>query len=226
MEISAVRIRRRKPRFKKAGVVAAALVTALAAAIIAAVDSVVREPLIGYAEERVCDEAASVLNAAVRDSVASRGMPQMNKQTEGETVIITVDTSAMGTLVADIASRAQEGLASLGKNGVSVQLGSAIGPAALSGRGPSIRAGFTPVGSIVTKVSSDLRSSGINQSLFTISLTMIASVRVTVAGEETVVSVKNTVPLCETVIVGKVPQVYTNVANEEDMLNLIPTDIP
>ena len=32
------------------------------------------------------------------------------------------------------------------------------------------------------------------------------------------------VPIAENVIVGEVPSAYTNVASEEDMLNLIPTE--
>lgn len=32
--------------------------------------------------------------------------------------------------------------------------------------------------------------------------------------------------IAENIIAGEVPQVYTNVASEEDMLNLIPTDLP
>ena len=47
-----------------------------------------------------------------------------------------------------------------------------------------------------------------------------------IGGRSEEVEIKTAVPLCETVVVGAVPQVYTNVADEEDMLNLIPTDLP
>ena len=113
----------------------------------------------------------------------------------------------------------------MGSGGVSVDLGSAMGFVPTGG-GMDIRVGFTPKGSVTPHISANLRSSGINQSLFSVELTLTAHLRIFLAGIDDEMTVSNTVPICETVIVGKVPQVYTNVANEEDMLNLVPTSLP
>lgn len=54
---------------------------------------------------------------------------------------------------------------------------------------------------------------------------MTASLKLVMAGVSETVTVQAEAAIAENVIVGDVPQVYTNVASEEDMLNLIPTDV-
>ena len=140
--------------------------------------------------------------------------------------MITADTARLNAIVTRVTAEAQRRIAGPCIDGATVKLGTATGVALLSGRGPDISVRFEPMGAVTAKLSSSLRSSGINQSLFTVSVTLTAELRLRLAGASETVTVKNTVPLCETVVVGEVPQVYTNVANEEDMLNLIPTDVP
>ena len=48
--------------------------------------------------------------------------------------------------------------------------------------------------------------------------------RVVLPGESLSLTVEAEAPVAENVIVGDVPGAYTNVANEEDLLNLVPGD--
>ena len=48
--------------------------------------------------------------------------------------------------------------------------------------------------------------------------------RVILPGESHTLTVEAEAPVAENIIVGDVPDAYTNVANEEDLLNLIPGD--
>ena len=204
------------------------LIIALAAAAFAWVNAAFAEPLMGAASERAADISSRVLNAAVAEAVASadtRSLLEL-ENTGGETFVITVDTASLNAVTSSAAEKAQAFLSESGRAGVGIELGSVSGVALLSGRGPVVRAGFTPIGSVASSVGSRLRSSGINQSLFTVELTLTARIRLVIAGKTEVITVKNTVPVCETVVVGSVPQVYTNVADEEDMLNLIPNELP
>ena len=73
---------------------------------------------------------------------------------------------------------------------------------------------------------SEFVSSGINQTLYRVNLLLTASVRLVMPGVSEIISVRAEAAIAESIIVGDVPQVYTNVASEEDMLNLIPTDVP
>ena len=83
-----------------------------------------------------------------------------------------------------------------------------------------------PFGSVTADAVSSLRSAGINQCVYSVDLKLTAHIQIVLGGRAQTVEVTGVNPICQTVIVGEVPQVYTNVANEEDMLNLIPTDLP
>ena len=69
---------------------------------------------------------------------------------------------------------------------------------------------------------SEFRSAGINQTLHRIKLCLTATVRVILPGHSQSLIVSAEAPIAENIIVGDVPQAYTNVANEEDLLNLVP----
>ena len=71
---------------------------------------------------------------------------------------------------------------------------------------------------------SEFRSAGINQTLHRVNLHLTATVRVVLPGESLSLTVEAEAPVAENVIVGDVPGAYTNVANEEDLLNLVPGD--
>lgn len=82
------------------------------------------------------------------------------------------------------------------------------------------------MGSVGSRITASLKSAGINQSLFSVELILTARIRVFIAGADEELEIESTVPLQRTVLVGQTPQVYTNVANEDDMLNLIPNGLP
>ncbi len=50
--------------------------------------------------------------------------------------------------------------------------------------------------------------------------------RLILPGVSETIQVSAEAAIAESIIVGDVPEVYTNVANQDDMLNLIPTEKP
>ena len=96
----------------------------------------------------------------------------------------------------------------------------------MAGKGPGISVSFSPAGSVESEFRSEFVSSGINQTLYRVNLELTASVRLVMPGVSETVSVRAEAAIAESIIVGEVPGVYTNVASEEDMLNLIPTEMP
>lgn len=222
-----IRKRKRKRSAKRVFIALAVIVTA-AAVSLALINSALRGPIIGTARERVRELTSRAMNEAVIRVLEREGvfMPSLESTVTGGTVTVTADTAKLNLIVTEITHEAQELIEELGTEGVSIGLGAAMGLVPLSGSGPEVRAAFAPTGSVVSEVSSKLRSAGVNQSLFSVELTLTASVRFTAAGANEEVSVTASSPLIETVLLGQVPQVYTNVANEDDMLNLIPTELP
>lgn len=218
----------RKGRRKKA--IAAAVISAAAAVVAFAawLNAALGGPILSAACVKTLEKAERELTAACSEALGASGelVPGLIKSAEDGALIINVDAAALDALMTAAASEAQERLASLSDEAVKLKLGTVLGPAWLSGCGPTLKAGVTPMGTVSVKAASRLTSAGINQTLFTVELRLEARLSVFAAGRSEQIEASAQLPVCSTVIVGEVPQVYTNVANEEDMLNLIPTELP
>lgn len=220
--------RRRRSTGRKRRRLLAALAACFTLAAFILTDSALKRPLAELACERVRDAVSDAFTRAALTALEEEELFDVLTVTKtGENAfMVSADTAKLNRAAALIARESRELIAGMGEQGVGIELGTVSGVALLSGAGPTVRARFRPAGSVSYEPSSRLVSAGINQSLYTLYLTVTASVRVLLAGRDETVTVKNTVPIAETVIVGEAPQVYTNVADEEDMLNLIPTEAP
>lgn len=188
-----------------------------------------RPALQALAEARIRSIAARAMNDAILESMgnAETYAQLISVRENGDKVyLLQANTRNMNILAADCAEAAQDRIAQIGEQGISVPLGTVTGVSFLSGKGPGIHVSFTPVGSVQSEFSSELRASGINQSLYRVNLKLTASLRLILPGVSETIQVSAEAAIAESIIVGDVPEVYTNVANEEDMLNLIPSDKP
>ncbi|MDD4075688.1 MAG: sporulation protein YunB [Eubacteriales bacterium] len=207
-----------------------ALVAALfAAALFLYLNANMRPAITAQAESKIRAASAKAMNDAILSAMDDdRAYAQLVEvQDNGEHVyLLQANTRNMNMLAADCAEEAQRRIAALGQQGISVPLGTITGISFLAGRGPLLYVSFTPVGSVQSAYSSEFVSAGINQTLYRVNLQLSSAVKLILPGFTETVHVSAEAAICESVLVGEVPQVYTNVANEEDMLNLIPTDLP
>lgn len=185
-----------------------------------------RPVLVGLSDARVESVAARAMNDAIleilSDSDAGKGLLNIYTASDGGVYLLTADAARLNSIAADCADSAQQKIADLGEQGVSVPLGTLTGIPILAGVGPRITLRFTPAGAVRSEFSSQFRTAGINQTLHRITLELTATIRVILPGESHVVTVYAQAPIAENVIVGDVPGAYTNVANEEDMMNFVP----
>ncbi|MEG1559314.1 MAG: sporulation protein YunB [Clostridia bacterium] len=139
--------------------------------------------------------------------------------------MLKTDSIAMNMLATECTEKAADFIGKLGEQGISIALGTLTNIPMFSGLGPKLKMTFTPAGSVLSEFDSQFSASGINQTLFRIMLKLTANVYIIMPGVSQNISVVTEVIIAESVIVGEVPQVFTDVANNEDMLNLIPTEI-
>ncbi|MEG1525058.1 MAG: sporulation protein YunB [Clostridia bacterium] len=186
-----------------------------------------RPVLVGLASARVQSAAAKAMNDAILEVVADGydydTLIQI-RATESKVYLLQANSARLNVLAADCANSAQGRITEMGEQGISVPLGTITGIPLLAGRGPRIAMRFTPAGAVKSSFDSEFRSAGINQTLHRINLKLIATVRVILPGESHTLTVEVTAPIAENIIVGDVPDAYTNVANEADLLNLVPGD--
>lgn len=207
-----------------------ALVAALfAAALFLYLNANMRPAITAQAESKIRAASAKAMNDAILSAMDDdRAYAQLVEvQDNGEHVyLLQANTRNMNMLAADCAEEAQRRIAALGQQGISVPLGTITGISFLAGHGPLLYVSFTPVGSVQSAYSSEFVSAGINQTLYRVNLQLSSAVKLILPGFTETVHVNAEAAICESVLVGEVPQVYTNVADEKDMLNLIPTDVP
>lgn len=186
-----------------------------------------RPVLKGLADARVQSVAAKAMNDAILDIVA-KGDDYNSLiniyATDSKVYLLQADSGKLNLLAAACADAAQSRIAELGEQGVSVPFGTISGIPMFAGIGPRITLKFTPAGAVKSSFDSEFRSAGINQTLHRINLQLTATVRVILPGESHTLTVNAEAPIAENIIVGDVPNAYTNVANEADLLNLVPTD--
>ncbi|MDD3401188.1 MAG: sporulation protein YunB [Eubacteriales bacterium] len=184
-----------------------------------------RPVLAGLSAARVESVAAKAMNQAILDVIstdsAAQALLDVYSNDHG-VYLLQANSGKLNTLSADCADAALERIMQLGEQGVSIPIGTVSGIPLFSGIGPKITLKFTPAGAVQTSFDSEFRSAGINQTLHRITLRLTATIRIILPGQSHTVTVVAEAAIAENIIVGDVPSAYTNVANEEDLLNLVP----
>ncbi len=219
----------RKKRFLRTVLFLLVLLIVLLSLSVALLSVNMRPAMTALAIARIRSVAARAMNDAILESMGDETnyarLIQVHESSE-RVYMLQANTHKMNILAADCAEAAQERIAQMGDQGISIPIGTITGISFLAGKGPSLKVTFSPAGSVQSEFNSEFVSSGINQTLYRVNLLLTASVRLVMPGVSETISVRAEAAIAESIIVGDVPEVYTNVASEEDMLNLIPTETP
>lgn len=193
------------------------------------INSSMMPAVLALSEARVRNIGMDALLDSVLESMGSNTVyaELLEKHDNGERIyMLSADTLAMNRLAAECTNTAQRKLAELGEQGVNIAIGTITGIPILSGWGPSINIRFTPVGSVSSRFESSLINSGINQTLYRVKIILTANLYIILPSASHSVEISTETAIAESVVVGEVPQVYTNVADTEDMMNFVPTELP
>ena len=219
----------RKKRFLRTVLFLLVLLIVLLSLSVALLSVNMRPAMTALAIARIRSVAARAMNDAILESMGDETnyarLIQVHESSE-RVYMLQANKHKMNILAADCAEAAQERIAQMGDQGISIPIGTITGISFLAGKGPSLKVTFSPAGSVQSEFNSEFVSSGINQTLYRVNLLLTASVRLVMPGVSETISVRAEAAIAESIIVGDVPEVYTNVASEEDMLNLIPTETP
>lgn len=219
----------RKKRFLRTVLFLIVLLIVLLSLSVALLSVNMRPAMAALAIARIRSVAARAMNDAILESMGDETnyarLIQVHESSE-RVYMLQANTHKMNILAADCAEAAQERIAQMGDQGISIPIGTITGISFLAGKGPSLKVTFSPAGSVQSEFNSEFVSSGINQTLYRVNLLLTASVRLVMPSVSETISVRAEAAIAESIIVGDVPEVYTNVASEEDMLNLIPTETP
>ncbi len=211
----------RKPRLLLFTLLAVMLAAAFSYAFL---NAQLRPALLQLAKTRVQSAASDEMHEAVLyclEEYAAASFVDILK-TDDQVFYIELKNLELTRFSSRCAKTAQARLTSLGEQGIELPIGSISSVPLLSGYGPSILLTFYPESAVNAAFSSEFRTAGINQTLHRVILRLAAEITVVLPSDVQVVSTWVDVPIAEHIIVGKVPEAFTDVNNEDDMLHLIP----
>ena len=140
----------------------------------------------------------------------------------GRVRLIQANTPEMNRLAARASLMAQQKLLEKRDQEVRIPLGSALGLTLFAGAGPQIVVRILPVGSVHASFHTDFQTAGINQTRHRVTLQLTARVQLVIPTGAQTVEVSSQVAMAESIIVGEVPETFTDVGNDMDMLDLVP----
>ncbi len=190
------------------------------------VDNTIRPTILSLSEARLRAIAVKAMNEAVRETIGNdisySDLINIQKDDQGKITLVSANTVLMNNLAASTAITAQDKILNIGEQGISIPLGTVLGGQMLTGRGPAVEVRVEPVGSVTTDFKTEFEAAGINQTRQKIFIVLNATVRILVGNTAQTVEISTQVLISETIIIGDVPQSYVDVANTDDMLNLLP----
>ena len=183
--------------------------------------------IIQISEASVKSQTSQSVNSAVYSVINNTNVYDeiitINTDAEGNITSFQVKSILVNRLGKEIGRAAQKNIEVMGSEGVDIPLGTLTGIPLLVGKGPNITFKLQPIGSISTTFNSEFVSAGINQTNHRIYMNVRASITLVLPTATRSITTDTQILLCESVIVGKIPDTYLNSNSLDDMLNLIPS---
>ena len=146
----------------------------------------------------------------------------INYDANGNIVSFAANQYEINTITREIVKEAQYQMNFLGEDGLMLNLGTMSGIPFFIGRGPKINLRIMPIGAVNGEFNSEFSSVGINMTKHTLFLSINVHVSIVLPVSAYDVYTTNQVLLAESVILGKVPEVYLNGGSLGKSLNLVP----
>ena len=179
-------------------------------------DSRLRILINNYAKSQAKIISNSLINQSVFDYLESKQIKyedllNINKNENGTVTSVEFNTVEIAKIQAKIISMVQEKFKKDDNITIFVPIGTLSGSQFLNNRGPRIRIELATSSAAYSKISSKFISAGINQTLHQITLTVNTDVYFVMPWYRSSSSFQTEYILTETIIVGEVPEAYTNV---------------
>jgi sporulation protein YunB len=187
------------------------------------IDMKIRPVVQTVAINRVRQVATQTIMDAISEQLAARGtsynsIVSLAKDGNGKITSVETDSAQINMINSKISSVITSRLETLSKEKLKIPLGTLLGAQFLSGRGPNVTLKAIPSGFVKTQVVSEFNSVGINQTRHRIFLNIDADITAIIPGYSSSAETTVTYVVAESIIIGEVPQYYTNVITDSENL--------
>ncbi len=138
----------------------------------------------------------------------------IKRNADGNIVSIETDAMQINLLKSKINSAVAKNLSGLSAKELGIPIGSLTGLALLNGRGPKISTVISITGSAQTSFFDTFDDAGINQTRHQLFLKTTATMLIVFPGETVTAAYTYTTLVAETIIVGKVPEMYAGITQK------------
>ncbi len=142
------------------------------------------------------------------DAVRYEDLITVERSEQGEITAITSDSLQINRIARDAAYMSQQNLQTMSESGVDVPLGAFFGIEAWSGFGPKIHMKIIPISNVACSFVSKFEQAGINQTKHSIYLEIVADISIIMPSGTSNFASLTEVLICESVLVGKIPDTY------------------
>lgn len=171
--------------------------------------------LIKLSEENSRAKMAEAVNEAALQTMQWNGIEydklvSVQRNDQDEILSIEANSYQINLLARQTQTLATANVNAVCEEGIPVPLGAFTGISALAGFGPEITFRVLQVGSVICSFESEFTSAGINQTRHSVYMYADASVSIVLPSQTRKVTVSTQILVCESIIVGKIPEIYFN----------------
>ena len=167
-----------------------------------------RPKLIAYAENYVQYQATMCMEQAVAQCAAEMGgIGRTQTDETGAVRSLVTDSAAVNTVRTRIVRQVYDEIGKLETAHTAVPIGTLLDPQYLAGVGPELPFGVVALGQVTAVVDSEFTASGINQTIYELTIQVTAEFGIRTLGQAKQVTISAEYPLEETIIVGDVPMI-------------------
>lgn len=189
------------------------------------IDNSLRPTIKVLAETKALEIANRAINKAVAEIVQGKieydDLVDIKMDSGGKITMVQANTMAMNDVSSKIAIEIQDELKKIKSTTSYIPIGTALGSPLLAKYGPQLKVSIEPIGTVSVDFKTEFESSGINQTRHIIYLEANTQVKVVIPLITSTKKVSPQIPICETIIVGDVPQSYINIP-KENVPDLVP----
>lgn len=148
------------------------------------------------------------VNIAISDSCLYSDFVTIEKDANNDISLIYANSAKVNAVARQMALASQSKINALTSFDVNIPLGTLSGVPLFSEKGPTVNIIVSPVGTVNCTFSSTFETAGINQTLHRIYINVESVVDLIIPSAHMQVETVTPILLCESVIVGKVPQTF------------------
>ena len=189
------------------------------------IDNKLRPTITVIAETKAIELANRSINKAVAnivdENIEYEDLIYVKTGDNGNIKMMQANSILMNEIASKVALEIQSEMKKIKTTSTYIPIGTALGSPLLAKYGPTIKVSIEPIGTVTVDFGTDLESSGINQTRHRIYLKSTTQVKVVVPLTTSTKEIKTQIPICETIIVGDVPQNYVNIP-EDGVIDILP----